>query len=178
MPRRCSVHSNVTISRAHDLGIATRNLLNRTREIDGILVLAEACYWAAWGNHMKYEKAVPVICTADVAATVAFYKSALGFAEHFVFGDPPVYAGVERDGVLLYIAQDARLASMLKSSDLHPDVFLWVRDIDRSFEEHRSRGVKIVEEISDRAWDARQYVIEDPNGYHLKIAEPLDNGED
>lgn len=29
-----------------------------------------------------------------------------------------------------------------------------------------------------RAWDARQYVIEDPNGYHLKIAEPLDVDEE
>ncbi len=127
---------------------------------------------------MKYEKAVPVIATADVLSTVAFYKGILGFTEHFLFGDPPVYAGIERDGVLLYIAQDAKLTSMLKSSDLHPEVFVWVRDIDQVLDEHRLRGVKIVEEISDRAWDARQYVIEDPNGYYLKIAEPLHEEED
>jgi uncharacterized glyoxalase superfamily protein PhnB len=38
-------------------------------------------------------------------------------------------------------------------------------------------GAKIVEDISDRAWDARQYVIEDPNGYHIKIAEPISEEE-
>ena len=80
--------------------------------------------------------------------------------------------------MLLYIAPDAKLTSVLKSSDLHPEVFVWVRDIDRVLEEHRLRGVKIVEEISDRAWDARQYVIEDPNGYDLKIAEPPGKIED
>ena len=32
------------------------------------------------------------------------------------------------------------------------------------------RGAKIFEEIADRPWDARQYLIEDPNGYHIKIA--------
>jgi catechol 2,3-dioxygenase-like lactoylglutathione lyase family enzyme len=123
---------------------------------------------------MKYRSAVPVIATADVRATLAYYTQVLGFSEHFTFGDPPVYAGVERDGVLLYITRDDRTAATLKSSGVHPDVFLWVHDVDSVFEEHKRRGVKVVEEIANRAWDARQYVIEDPNGYRLKIAEPID----
>jgi len=57
---------------------------------------------------MKYQSAVPVIATADIRSTIAYYAQVLGFAEHFVYGDPPVYAGVERDGVLLYITQDDR----------------------------------------------------------------------
>jgi uncharacterized glyoxalase superfamily protein PhnB len=126
------------------------------------------------GYPMTYRSAVPVIATADVLSTVAYYKDVLGFSEHFLFGDPPVYAGIERNGVILYIAHDAKLAAMLTSSDLHPEVFLWVQDVDRVFGEHKLRGAKIVEELADRAWDARQYVIEDPNGYHLKVAEPID----
>jgi catechol 2,3-dioxygenase-like lactoylglutathione lyase family enzyme len=123
---------------------------------------------------MKYRSSVPVIATADLQATVAYYTQVLGFSEHFIFGEPPAYAGVERDGVLLYIAHDERLATTLKSSSLHPDVFLWVHDVDTVFDEHKRRGARIVEEIADRPWDVRQYVIEDPNGYHLKIAEPTD----
>jgi uncharacterized glyoxalase superfamily protein PhnB len=123
---------------------------------------------------MKYQNAVPVIATADVRSTVGYYTQVLGFAEHFMFGDPSVYAGVERDGVLLYISKDEKLAAALKSSDLHPDVFLWVQNIDRAFEEHKQRGAKITEDIANRPWDARQYVVEDPNGYDLKIAEPID----
>jgi uncharacterized glyoxalase superfamily protein PhnB len=123
---------------------------------------------------MKYQNAVPVIATADVRSTVGYYTQVLGFVEHFMFGDPPVYAGVERDGVLLYISKDEKLAAALKSSDLHPDVFLWVEDVDRAFGDHKQRGAKIVENIANRPWDARQYVVEDPNGYHLKIAEPID----
>jgi catechol 2,3-dioxygenase-like lactoylglutathione lyase family enzyme len=127
---------------------------------------------------MTYKRAVPVIATNDVRSTIAFYTGVLGFAEHFVFGDPPVYAGVERDGVLLYITKDDELASTLKRSALHPDIFLWVRDVDKVYEQHQLRGAKIVEGIADRAWDARQYVIEDPNGYYLKIAEPIDDEEE
>jgi catechol 2,3-dioxygenase-like lactoylglutathione lyase family enzyme len=123
---------------------------------------------------MKYQNAVPVIATADVRSTVGYYTRVLGFAEHFMFGDPPVYAGVQRDGVLIYISKDEKLAATLDGSGLHPDVFLWVQDVDEVFAEHKSRGANIVEEVADRPWDARQYVIEDPNGYRIKIAEPID----
>ena len=123
---------------------------------------------------MKFKDSVPVISTSDVRATLDYYARVLGFREHFVFGEPPVYAGVERDGVLLYVAHDPVMAAMLKSSGLHPDVFLWVQDVDRVFEEHCRNGATIIEQVSNRAWDARQYVVEDPNGYRLKIAEPID----
>jgi catechol 2,3-dioxygenase-like lactoylglutathione lyase family enzyme len=123
---------------------------------------------------MKFKDSVPVISTRDVRATLDYYERVLGFRQHFVFGEPPVYAGVERDGVLLYITHDPGMAALLASSGLHPDIFLWVQDVDMIFAEHRQRGAKIIEEVSDRAWDARQYVLEDPNGYRLKIAEPLD----
>jgi catechol 2,3-dioxygenase-like lactoylglutathione lyase family enzyme len=127
---------------------------------------------------MKYDRAVPVIATADVRATLAWYVSVLGFVEHFVFGDPPVYAAVQRDGALLYITQDEQLAAALEQSDLHPDVFVWVQNVDDAYAEHARRGAKVVEEIADRPWDARQYVIEDPNGYRIKIAEPIGEEED
>ncbi|HEV8442257.1 MAG TPA: hypothetical protein VGQ27_02215 [Steroidobacteraceae bacterium] len=43
---------------------------------------------------------------------------------------------------------------------------------------HQKNGAKIIEEIADRAWDARQYVIEDPNGYFIKVAQPIDEVAD
>jgi uncharacterized glyoxalase superfamily protein PhnB len=117
-----------------------------------------------------------VVATGDVSATVDYYTRVLGFAEHFIFGEPPVYAGVQRDETLIYITKDDKLAATLKDLELHPDVYMWVQDVDKAFAEHQARGAKIVEPISNRPWDARQYVIEDPNGYFLKIAEPLDEG--
>jgi catechol 2,3-dioxygenase-like lactoylglutathione lyase family enzyme len=123
---------------------------------------------------MRFKDSVPVIATADVRATIDWYVRVLGFREHFVFGDPPVYAGLERDSVLLYVTHDRKMASALKASGSHPDVFLWVEGVDEAFVEHRARGAKIVEAVADRVWDARQYVLEDSNGYRLKIAEPLD----
>lgn len=123
---------------------------------------------------MKITNSIPVISTTDVRSTIDYYQRVLGFREHFVFGEPPVYAGVECNGVLLYVTHDPQMAALIRKENLHPDIFLWVQDVDKFFDAHRGRGAKIVEEIADRPWGARQYVIEDPNGYHLKIAEPID----
>jgi catechol 2,3-dioxygenase-like lactoylglutathione lyase family enzyme len=123
---------------------------------------------------MKFKDSVPVISTADIRSTLDWYVRVLGFREHFVFGDPPVYAGLECDGVLLYVTHDPALASTMEKTGGHPDIFLWVEGIDEAFELHRTRGARVIEPPADRAWDARQYVLEDPNGYRLKIAQSID----
>lgn len=123
---------------------------------------------------MLFKNAVPVLATADVRATIGYYVRVLGFEEHFVFGEPPVYAGIRRDQMLLYITRDEAMVAAIRESRLAPDVFLWVEDVDAVFAKLKSRGANVIEEPSDRPWDARQFVIEDPNGYRLKIAEPLD----
>jgi uncharacterized glyoxalase superfamily protein PhnB len=124
---------------------------------------------------MKYRNSVPVVATADVAATMKYYADVLGFSVLFSFGSPLVYAGMQRDGVQLYISQDENLADAIAQQTLHPEIFLWVEDVDAWFVQHQRNGARIIEEISDRPWDARQYVIEDPNGYFIKVAQPLDD---
>jgi uncharacterized glyoxalase superfamily protein PhnB len=115
-----------------------------------------------------------VIATDDVLAALDYFTRVLGFEKHFSYGNPPVYAGIRRDDMLLYLTLDADMVSTLRESGLHPDVFLWVEDVDAAYKQHRTSGAKIIEEIADRPWGARQYVVEDPSGYHLKFAEPLD----
>ncbi len=105
---------------------------------------------------------------------MSYYATVLGFSELFSYGSPLVYAGMQRDGAQIYISQDEDLADVVAQQDLHPEIFLWVEDVDAWFAEHQRNGAKIVEEISDRQWDARQYVIEDPNGYFIKVAQPID----
>lgn len=70
-----------------------------------------------------------------------------------------------------YITHDPELAAVIQERRLTPDVFLWVQDIDSVYEQHRSSDAEIVEDLSTRPWGLRQYVVRDPNGYNLKIAE-------
>ena len=119
----------------------------------------------------NFTSAVPVIATADVTATIHYFEQTLGFKQQWVWGDPPVYAGIRAGGALLYVTHDPDLASAIQDRRLSPDIFLWVSDIDGVYAQHRATNAQITEALSERPWGVRQYVIREPNGYLLKVAE-------
>jgi catechol 2,3-dioxygenase-like lactoylglutathione lyase family enzyme len=126
----------------------------------------------------NFSSAVPVIGTADVAGTVAYFEQTLGFKRQWIWGEPPVYAGVKAGGALLYISHDPEMATAIRERRLTPDIFLWVNDIGSIYEQHRAKHAEITEELTERPWGVRQYVIREPNGYQLKIAESLEPEKD
>ena len=122
----------------------------------------------------NYSMAVPVIGTSDVAGTISYFEQTLGFKQQFIWGEPPVYAGVKAGNALLYICLDHDLATAIRERKLTPDIFLWVTDIDSVYDRHRANRADITEGLSARPWGTRQYVVREPNGYCLKIAESLE----
>lgn len=119
----------------------------------------------------KFSSAVPVIATSDILSTIQYFEQTLGFKQQWIWGDPPVYAGVRAGDALLYVTHDPELASTIKERDLHPDIFLWVADIDSVYAHHCDTGADVVEALTTRPWGVRQYVLREPNGYLLKVAE-------
>ena len=120
---------------------------------------------------VNYSLAVPVISTADVAATLAYWERTLGFEHQWSWGDPPVYAGIKAGGAMIYVTHDPEFTAALAERQLAPDIFLWVSNIDEVYAVHRAHGAEILEDLKVRPWGVRQYVVREPNGYHLKIAE-------
>jgi len=119
----------------------------------------------------NYSSAVPVIATADVSNTVRYFEQTLGFEQQWTWGDPPVYAGLKAGSAILYITHDPDTAAAIRDRSLAPDIFLWVNQIDQVYDRHRAANANIVEELAARPWGVRQYVVREPNGYHLKVAE-------
>jgi uncharacterized glyoxalase superfamily protein PhnB len=84
---------------------------------------------------------------------------------------------VRAGGALFYVSHDPSLASAIKERGLTPDIFLWVSDIDTLYARHRAACADIIEELSRRPWGVRQYVVREPNGYLLKVAESNESEE-
>jgi uncharacterized glyoxalase superfamily protein PhnB len=116
---------------------------------------------------------VPVVSTDNIEKSLAYYKDVLGFAIDFQYGDPPVYAGVNSGAAEIYFTHSPDFVKLLTDHALHPDIFIWVTDVNQYFNLHVKHGAEIIEAIADRPWGARQYVVKDPNGYYLKFAQPL-----
>jgi len=117
---------------------------------------------------------VPVFFTMDIPATVAYYKSKLGFECLGTWQDPPVYAIVVRDqhGIHFRCA-DPPIPNPDKYPDELLDAYLYVENADALYAEYAARGVEFVRELGNMPWRSREFVVKDCDGRLLAFGSDL-----
>jgi lactoylglutathione lyase len=113
----------------------------------------------------------PIITTADLSASLGFYRDLLGAKVSYEFAGPdgePAYVGLELGGAHLGIGRDPDAAV-----EPSPRFSLWVyaEDCDAAVERLRAAGVEIVEEPADRPWGERVARVRDPDGNLVLIGQ-------
>jgi len=81
-------------------------------------------------------------------------------------GDPPTFGSVSWGRVTIMFNLLPDLAARVEGHQ-H-----WINaeDVDALHQFHKERGAPIVAPIENKPWGAREYTVEDPNGYHLRFA--------
>jgi uncharacterized glyoxalase superfamily protein PhnB len=110
----------------------------------------------------------PILPAEDLEATLEYYRERLGFAVEWRWGDPPVRAGVGRDGVELQLDADRGTRP-----DHAARVYLHVRGVDAYYESCVESGAQITLPLEDRAFGMRDFRVEDPAGNVLGFGEPV-----
>ena len=95
---------------------------------------------------------------SDLAASLQFYTSLLGFAERFCFGD---YAGVQHGDVQIHLSGPK---STNKRSVGQGGIYIFCDDVDSYYSEVLSKGVKTQAPPKDYEYGMRDFVLEDPDG--------------
>lgn len=116
--------------------------------------------------------AVPQLFVAGIAASCRFFVYKLGFQQAFVWGDPPSYAQVFRDGARLNLrrldapAFDAqrRDAEALLSASIAVD------DAASLFAEYQAAGVSFAQPLKREPWGAETFIVRDPDGNLILFA--------
>ena len=104
------------------------------------------------------ENIIPILMVRDISASIEYYEKVISFTVDWSVED---FAGLSRDGWRLYLSQDTQG---------HPRTWLWigVEDVDRMYEECRTRGAEIITEITSNPW-AREFHVADPDGHVLRF---------
>jgi uncharacterized glyoxalase superfamily protein PhnB len=113
----------------------------------------------------------PVIAVADVGATLAQYRDALGFKVDFCHGEPPVYARVSRDKVMLNFC--------LSDKEHPPGSVYWyfiglghvdgAANMDELYQEYVAKGVKVTMPPTVQPYGLREFEIEMPAGVRIRF---------
>lgn len=89
----------------------------------------------------------PYFLVADVVQAAEYYRGRLGFTiRGYFFEDPPVFAMVGRDTLIIMLAllERGRGGSNRDHKDIGIDAYLWVDDVDALYAELQSGGADIV----------------------------------
>ena len=106
----------------------------------------------------RYHAVLPV---ADVAASIDFYTSKLGFSLDFTIGEPTNFAAVSfGNNSQLFLERGARPTGGC-------GLYFVVNDADAMFELCRSAGANVVVDPADRNYELRDFSIQDLDGYVL-----------
>lgn len=118
----------------------------------------------------------PYLFVDDVQVSANWYRDKLGFGYDRLWGEPPCFVMVKRNGVILMLKQmpgQARPNAKVDPEDSAWNAYLWVEGVDELYEEFKSKGVKIARPICDQEYGCRDFDMEDCNGYVLCFGQDM-----
>ena len=110
--------------------------------------------------------AEPQLFVRDIVAASEFYSRKLGFSVAFIYGEPPFYAQVFRDGARLNFRQVdvAVLDAIRRATEQLLAATITLEDAKPLFVEYQQAGVEFVQSLKSEPWGARTFIIRDPDG--------------
>jgi GNAT superfamily N-acetyltransferase len=120
-----------------------------------------------------FSHAEPVLAVRDVAETIHYWHTVLGFPVKWIWGEPPVHGGVSWNSAFIQFTQNAELAEASKGNSV------WVRllHLDVLHALHQKNNVEIILPPENQSWGMKQYTIKDINGYYIHFAAPITGRE-
>jgi len=112
---------------------------------------------------------VTVLVVKDVPASVDYYNRVFGFDEDFLYGDPPIFAGVCRGPVAIHL----QASTMTHRPVGGGCISLFVRDAYAAHEAIVERGGRVTVPPASRDYGLVDFISEDPDGNQIVFGSDL-----
>jgi uncharacterized glyoxalase superfamily protein PhnB len=108
----------------------------------------------------------PILFVRDVTASAAWFERAMGFATDFLYGEPPFYGAVSRDGVCLHLrfVHDPNFAALAAREESLILATIEVSDVHALYEELKGRGAEFPQAPTRQLWGGTDFHVRDPYG--------------
>lgn len=118
----------------------------------------------------------PVLLVRSVVAAADHYRDAMGFTYERIWGEPPSFVILQRDGmsIMLKQADEARhVVPHWTVSKKLCDIYFWVSDVDALHQEFVGRGAKIDYDLCNQPHGCREFGTQDIDGYDIAFGQIL-----
>ncbi len=123
-----------------------------------------------------YHSLTPYLAVEDASKAIEFYKEAFGAEENFRMPGPD---GMIAHAELRIGDSKLMLSDPFPHSNVRPpaerggptgSVFMYVEDVDATFEQAQRAGAEVVSELEDMFWGDRFGTLSDPFGHVWSVA--------
>lgn len=132
---------------------------------------------AFWSRKAKVQSSTPVFLVDDIVKSAEWYRDVLGFTFDRLWGEPPCFCMVGRDGVKIFLCGPEKPGEKIMRPNRRVtrawDAYIRVSDALALLEEFKSKGAKIASGPCDTFYDMREFEVEDINGYALCFAQDV-----
>lgn len=113
----------------------------------------------------------PQLRTTDLASSIDFYTTILGFQLEFQYED--FYAGLRAGDHVVHLKQvdEADPSIPFVRDEEHFHLYIETGDIAAAAAALKSKGVAMVKDVHETAWGTREIVIRDDQGHTLYLGQ-------
>lgn len=115
----------------------------------------------------QFSHAATIIPVNNMAASIAYYRDALGFNLEFSWPEEgaTTYAVLNReDAVSIHLSLREKGKA---SSGPKAGVYIFVYEVDALYEAYRATSANIINALADRDYGMRDFDVRDPDGFLL-----------
>ncbi|MFT3932775.1 MAG: GNAT family N-acetyltransferase [Chitinophagaceae bacterium] len=117
---------------------------------------------------MKFRHINPILYASNVTKSINYYRDVLCFENHWLWGDPPTFGGVSKNGVEIFFCEKGQG---------NPGTWLsiFLDNVDEYYEKIKAKGAIIVNPPESMEWGVREMLVEDPDGHKIRFGHGIHN---
>ncbi|HEY6503841.1 MAG TPA: VOC family protein [Chitinophagaceae bacterium] len=117
----------------------------------------------------------PILLVKDVVHSSNWYRDKLGFEIVSLYGYPPHFSILRRDGHYLMFCKclPEKIVANWKLVDKTSNVYFWVDDVEKLYEEYKASGATIDWHLCIQPYGVKEFGINDPDEYDIAFGQVL-----
>ncbi len=122
----------------------------------------------------QIQAVAPVLLVRDVVASANYFRDKLGFTFDRLWGAPPNFCMVRRDGQTVMLSQAPAKANLVphwRVVEQMWNVYFWVEDVEALYVEYKQSGAKIDYELGLKPYGVKEFGVQDLDGHDIAFGQ-------
>ncbi|HXX64454.1 MAG TPA: VOC family protein [Bacteroidota bacterium] len=119
----------------------------------------------------------PVLLVRDVLASANYFRDKLGFSYDRLWGEPPAFCMVRRDGHTVMLSEappGAKLVPHWRVVEQMWNVYFWVRDVEALYSELKQNGAKIDYDLELKPYGVKEFGVQDLDSHDIAFGQVVE----